>query len=168
MNAMGLEYENRYEADTDNEYINFNTSGDEKILNVKGYGYTMSFSDYIYGNVESNVCSFDLDSVSFTVKYKSDKQQHLMLELNEEKLIEFKQDTFNFNQVMQRLIEDNGNDDKNFAPAKMELKASLKNIEVKLQINSLEIRKSKEGYKMESMSGNLFVRKLGDRLDTDY
>jgi hypothetical protein len=161
MNAMGLEYENRYEADADNEYINFNTSWDEKILNVKGYDYTMSFSDYIYGNVESNVCSFDLDSVSFTVKYKSDKQQHLMLELNEEKPIEFKQDTFNFNQVMQRLIEDNGNDDKNIAPEKMELKASIKNIEVKLQINSLEIKKSKEGHKMESMSGNLFVRKLG-------
>lgn len=159
MNAMGLEYENRYEADADNEYINFNTSGDEKILNVKGYDYTMSFSDYIYGNVESNVCSFDLDSVSFTVKYKSDKQQHLMLELNEEKPIEFKQDTFNFNQVMQHLIEDNGNDDKNIAPAKMELKASLKNIEVKLQINSLEIKKSIGVYKMESMSGNLFVRK---------
>jgi hypothetical protein len=161
MNAMGLEYENRYEADADNEYINFNTSGDETILNVRGYDYTKSFSDYIYSNDESKVCSFDLDSISFSVKYKSDKQQHLMLELIGEKSVEFKQDKFDFNQVIQNLIEDIGNDDNNIAPAKMELKANAKNIEVKFQINSLEIKKSNKGHKVESMSGNLFVRKVG-------
>lgn len=159
MNAMGLEYENRYEADADNEYINFNTSGDEKIVNVKGYDYTMGFSDYIYSNDESNVCSFDLDSVSFTIKYKLENQQHLMLELTGEKPVEFKQGTFDFTQVIQNLIEDIENDDNNISPMKMELKASVKNIEVKFQINSLEIKKSNKGPKVESMSGNLFVRK---------
>lgn len=156
MNAMGLAYENRYQDDTDNVYINFNTIGDEKILKVKGYDYTMSFSDYMYDNDESSVCTFDTDSISFVVKYQSDKQQKLLLELNGEKPVEFKQDSSNFNQVMQKLVIENNS---NLDPAKMELKAYIKNIEVKLQINSLEIKKSNNGHKVESISGNLYVRK---------
>ena len=161
MNAMGLEYENRYEAES--EYINFNTTGDEKLLNVKGYDYTMSFSDYNYNDDESIVCSFDLDSVSYKVIYNSDEKTPLILEADDQK-IEFKEQPFNlnFNDMLQRLFnEKNGSKSElNVAPDKMQLKAINKKIEVKYQINSLETKKDGDKYKTRSMSGNIFVRRV--------
>ena len=161
MNAMGLEYENRYEAEI--EYINFNTTGDEKLLNVKGYDYTMSFSDYNYNDDESIVCSFDLDSVSYKVIYNSDEKKPLILEADGQK-IEFKQQPFNlnFNDMLQRLFnEKNGSKSEvNVAPDKMQLKAINKKIEVKYQINSSEAKKDGDKYKTRSMSGNIFVRRV--------
>ncbi len=161
MNAMGLEYENRYE--TESEYVNFNTTGDEKLLNVKGYDYTMSFSDYNYNDDESIVCSFDLDSVSYKVIYNSDEKTPLILEADGQK-IEFKQQPFNlnFNDMMQRLFnEKNGSKSElNVAPDKMQLKAITKKIEVKYQINSMEAKEDGGKYKARSMSGNIFVKRV--------
>jgi hypothetical protein len=158
MNAMGLEYENRYE--TEREYVNFNTTGDEKLLNVKGYDYTMSFSDYNYNDEESIVCSFDLDSVSYKVIYDSDEKSPLILEANGQK-IEFKQQPFNlnFNEMMQRLFNETKSE-VNVAPDKMQLKAINKKIEVKYQINSLEVKEDGDKYMTRSMSGNIFVRRV--------
>ena len=158
MNAMGLEYENRYEAES--EYINFNTIGDEKLLNVKGYDYTMSFSDYNYNDDESIVCSFDLDSVSYKVIYNSDEKTPLILEADDQK-IELKQQPFNlnFNDMLQRLFNETKSE-VNVAPDKMQLKAINKKIEVKYQINSLETKKDGDKYKTRSMSGNIFVRRV--------
>ena len=157
MNAMGLEYENRYEAE--NESVNFHTTDNEKLLNVKGYDYTMSFSDYMYyDDEESIVCSFELDSVSYEVKYNPKGKTPLILEADGQK-IEFKQQPFNLNlnEMMQRLFNETKSE-VNVAPDRMQLKAINKKIEVKCQINSLEAKK--DGHKINNMSGNIFVRRV--------
>jgi len=160
MNAMGLEYENRYEAE--NENVNFHTTDNEKLLNVKGYDYTMSFSDYMYNNDESSVCTFELDSVDYVIRYNSTNKNQLVLEEGEDKFV-FNQQPFylNFNDMIQRLFNENtstSNTECNVSSEKMQLKAITKKVEVKFQINSLEAKK--DGHKASSMSGNIFVRRV--------
>ena len=160
MNAMGLEYENRYEAE--NENVNFHITDNEKLLNVKGYDYTMSFSDYMYNNDESSVCTFELDSVDYVIRYNSTSKNQLVLEEGEDKFV-FNQQPFylNFNDMIQRLFNENTstiNNDCNVSSEKMQLKAITKKVEVKFQINTLEAKK--DGHKASSMSGNIFVKRV--------
>jgi hypothetical protein len=160
MNAMGLEYENRYEAEYEN--VNFHITDNEKLLNVKGYDYTMSFSDYMYNNDESSVCTFELDSVDYVIRYNSTSKNQLVLEEGDDKFV-FNQQPFylNFNDMIKRLFNENTstiNNDCNVSSEKMQLKAITKKVEVKFQINTLEAKK--DGHKASSMSGNIFVKRV--------
>lgn len=162
MNAMGLEYQTRYEAEM--ESVNFNTTDNGNLLKVSGYDYTMSFNDYNYNSknddYESTISTFDLDSVSYKIKFNSKIKTQLILEAGEEK-VAFMQQPFNlnFNDMLQRLLnEKGGSSNMTVSPEKMQLKAATKKIELKLQINSMEVKKG--SHKYTSISGNIFVKRF--------
>ncbi len=159
MNAMGLEYENRYEDG--NDYVNFNTTGNSNLLYVSGYDYTMSVSDYIYGNDESECGKFEIDSVEYKIHYNAKSKNQLILEKGDEKA-EFYQEPFhlNLNDMLQRLLNGSQGSNNDVSPEKMELKAKLGKIEVKLQINSLEVSRKDSKHKLSSFNGNIFVKRV--------
>lgn len=159
MNAMGLEYENRYEAS--NDYVNFNSTGNSNLLNVSGYDYTMSLSDYMYGNDESECGKFEIDTVIYKIQYNAKTKNELILENGDDKA-EFYQEPFhlNFNDMLQRLLNGSQGYNNDVSPEKMELRAKLGKIEVKLQINSIEISRKNNKEKLSSFNGNIFVKRV--------
>ena len=158
MNAMGLEYENRYDV-TKNSIIFSTKKDNESLANVTGYNYYKEFNCYAYANDnEFNVTTFKLDSVSFQLRFLADKN-HLIMEAGDMEYPFINQPTnINFNELLNRLYNESENNDVD--ASKLDLKAETDKYEVKLQINTLELqKKSKNRFKVNNFSGSVLIRK---------
>jgi len=166
MNAMGLEYETRYEAESQ-DFKNFNVkTEDDELTKVTGFDYVRDFSNYFYlDSDEANVVKFTLDSVSYKIQLVAGKKYQLFLEADDVRKSEFMQQPWNlnFDGFLEKTYNENGKENYNYLPAgKMELNTSSDKLELTLQINSLEIKKDKKGkYKPGSFSGKLFIKRKG-------
>jgi len=166
MNAMGLEYQTRYEASSE-DFKNFNVkTEDNELTKVTGFDYVRDFSNYFYPeNGEANVVSFKIDSVSYKIQLVANKKYQLFLEADDKRMGEFVQQprNLNFDGFIEKTYNENGRENYNYLQAeKMLLNTTTNKLEVTLQINSLEIKKDKKGkYKPGSFSGKLFIKKKG-------
>ena len=166
MNAMGLEYENRYDPSSDN--INISVKKDnETIANVTGYDYYKEFNCYAFSNdSEFNVTSFKIDSVSYQLQFLAGKNNQLILEIGDKKY-PFMQQPFNinFNDLFIRIYNESDKQSEidDVTPSKMELKTETDKYEIKLQINTVLVEKKNESkFVIRSFSGAVLIKKKAD------
>lgn len=154
MRSMGLDYEMKYEND-EQAYIEYRSVSDNAVIQVSGFDYIVNFTKYSMDEDFSAICSYDIDTLNYTLNYFANPKPKLSLQSKTDTL------TMDLNALIERLNTQYQQHSRSDIPPKnMQLFATNKYFSIKIEFDNIELGKSEKRFNLKYLSGSIFVKKL--------
>ena len=152
MKSLGLLYEFKYESDNDTA-ITFNTEYQSSVTKISGYDYLINFSKYTYDGDNNEITDFSIDSIDFHLAHSNTPKLNITVKTKTENI------QFDLENLVSDLITVYGKKTTHSLPiSKMRIIKILEKYEIKLEIATIEIEPKNNGYILNNITGNLFIK----------